>query len=107
LIHPAEWEASSLSLIESLACGTPVVCLDRGGNAEIVVDGAHGFVCDSIAQLPDACARLPAISRRACRERFLAEFTIERMVDQYLEVFERALEGQPPARRASRLHGRR
>ena len=33
-------------------------------------------------------------------ERFLAEFTIERMVDRYLAVFARALDGQPPVRRA-------
>jgi glycosyltransferase involved in cell wall biosynthesis len=104
LIHPAEWEACSLSLIESLGCGTPVVCLDRGGNAEVVLSGEHGFVCNSFAEMPEACARLRTISRQACRERFLAEFTIERMVDRYLAVFERALEEQPSAREAARRH---
>lgn len=102
LIHPAEWEACSISLIESLACGTPVVCLDRGGNAEVVIDGEQGFVCSSFGEMPEACARLREISRPACRERFLAEFTIERMADRYLKVLERALEEQPPPREAAR-----
>jgi glycosyltransferase involved in cell wall biosynthesis len=102
LIHPAEWEACSLSLLESLACGTPVVCLDRGGNAEVVVNGEQGFVCASFGEMPEACARLREISRQACRERFLAEFTIERMADRYVAVLERAIEEQPPPREAAR-----
>ena len=104
LIHPAEWEACSLSLIEALACGTPVVCLRRGGNAEVVVDEATGFVCDSFAELPEACGRLHTISRRACRERFEAEFTIEQMARRYVAAYEKALDEEPAPREASRRH---
>jgi glycosyltransferase involved in cell wall biosynthesis len=104
LIHPAEWEACSLSLLEALACGTPVVCLRRGGNDEVILDGVTGFVRDSFAELPEACAQLHTISRRACRERFEAEFTIERMADRYLAAYEKALEEQPTPREAARRH---
>jgi glycosyltransferase involved in cell wall biosynthesis len=96
LLFPADWpEPFGLALIEAMANGTPVVALRRGAVPEIVADGATGFLCDSVGEMPDACARLDQISRAACRARFDAEFTIDRMVDRYEAAYARALAGAP------------
>jgi glycosyltransferase involved in cell wall biosynthesis len=100
LLHPAEWEACSLSLLEALACGTPVVCLRRGGNDEVVVDGVTGFVCDDFAEMPAACRRLGEIQRAACRAHFESGFTVRLMADRYLSVFDEAIACEPSAREA-------
>jgi glycosyltransferase involved in cell wall biosynthesis len=102
-------ERFGLTLIEALACGTPVLGARMGSIPEIVVDGTTGFLCDSVA---DAVARVPALAtleRRACRARVEATFTVDHMLDRYLGAYARALElGVPPepdARlRAARRH---
>ena len=92
LLFPADWpEPFGLALIEALASGTPVVTLKRGSIPEIIVDGVTGFVCDSVGEMAEACSRLGDISRAACRQRFLDEFTVDRMVDRYEDVYTEAL----------------
>ncbi len=102
-------ERFGLTMIESMACGTPVLGANMGSIPEIVVDASTGFVCDSI---DEAVARVPdlaALERRACRTRVETTFSLERMLDAYLGAYARALElGRPPppdaARRAVRRH---
>ncbi|HEV3230851.1 MAG TPA: glycosyltransferase family 4 protein [Candidatus Dormibacteraeota bacterium] len=100
LLFPADWpEPFGLALIEAMACGTPVVALRRGSIPEIVSDGLTGFVCDTPGEMPDAVARIGEIARRACRERFEAEFSVDSMVERYEAVYTRALAEQPLPRR--------
>jgi len=84
-------ERFGLTLIEAMACGTPVLGARMGSIPEIVVDGATGFLCDDVA---DAVAKVPALaslSRRACRAHVEATFTVERMVDRYAGAYAEAL----------------
>lgn len=70
LVLTPKWvEAFGNVVVEALACGTPVVTYDRGGPAELVVDGVTGFVVppDSVDALVVAVGRLGGIDRRACR----------------------------------------
>jgi len=57
-VLPSKWESFALALVESLACGTPVVATRHGASPERVVDGA-GFLCepDDLDSLVDACDR--------------------------------------------------
>jgi UDP-glucose:tetrahydrobiopterin glucosyltransferase len=78
LVMTSKWiEAFGNVAIEALACGLPVVAYDRGGPAEIVVDGATGFLVppDDTAAVARAVGRLGELSRADCRARAEAEFS--------------------------------
>jgi glycosyltransferase involved in cell wall biosynthesis len=89
-------ERFGLTMIEAMACGTPVLGANMGSVPEIVVDGETGFVCDSV---DDAIAKVPLLgklNRRACRARVEAEFTVERMIDRYIGAYAQAVEQKLP-----------
>ncbi len=91
-------ERFGLTMIEAMACGTPVLGARSGSIPEIVVDGVTGFLCDSVA---DAVAKVPMLTkldRRACRARVESTFTIERMIDRYLAAYRVALQLKNPPR---------
>ncbi len=101
-------ERFGLTMIEAMACGTPVLGARMGSIPEIVVDGETGFLCDSVA---DAVAHVPslaALDRRACRARVEDTFSVERMLNGYLGAYGRVLElGLPPAANEARRAARR
>ncbi|MBI4134329.1 MAG: glycosyltransferase family 4 protein [Candidatus Terrybacteria bacterium] len=85
---PIKWEEPfGLTMIESMACGTPVIAFRRGSVPEIVVDGVTGFIVDTIEEMAEAMKKIDRIDRRACREHVERNFTVERMVDGYEKLF--------------------
>ena len=100
-----DWpEPFGIVLIEALACGTPVFAYRRGSIPEIIEDGVTGFICDSLPEMAAKIDELPLIHRLACREAFQRRFTVERMVRDYLEVYEQM--ATMPARRHALANGR-
>jgi UDP-glucose:tetrahydrobiopterin glucosyltransferase len=80
VIMTPKWvEAFGNVAIEAMATGVPVITYDRGGPAEIVVDGETGFVvpADDIDALVAAVAQIGTIDRRACRRRVEQEYSTE------------------------------
>lgn len=100
-----DWpEPFGIVLIEALACGTPVFAYRRGSIPEIIEDGVTGFICDTLDEMVAKIDRLPLIKRQRCRESFQARFTAERMVKDYLAVYERM--ATVPARAHAFANGR-
>jgi glycosyltransferase involved in cell wall biosynthesis len=86
-LFPSDWlEPFGLVLAESLACGTPVVALDRGAVREIVRDGVDGFVCADGAAMVEAVRSIARIDRATCRERAL-RFSGGRLAEDYEKVY--------------------
>jgi glycosyltransferase involved in cell wall biosynthesis len=81
-------------MIEAMACGTPVLAFDGGSVREIVTDGESGWICRDVGEMA-ARAIAPSIAPEACRERATAHFSCERMVDRYIDVYERARPAPP------------
>jgi glycosyltransferase involved in cell wall biosynthesis len=95
LVYPLQArEPFGLVLAEAMACGTPVVALDRGAVREIVDEGVTGRV---FADLDEMVANLSSVftfDRRRIRERAVARFGVERMVNEYVAVYERIVEAR-------------
>lgn len=118
-ILPLAWEEPfGLAMVEAMACGTPVIVYNRGSASEIVRDGVTGFIVESveknsenrvrplgnlrsdpkwiikkrgIAGLVEAVRRIGEIDRRACRRHIEENFTVERMVQNYENVYQTLL----------------
>lgn len=100
-------ERFGLALVEAMACGTPVLGAAMGSVPEIVVDGVTGYVCRSVDEAVARVGQLATLSRHAARERVVAEFSVDRMVDRYLDAYRRALALRvPPPPGAERLAAR-
>lgn len=88
LLHLVNFaEPFGLAMIESMACGTPVIATPRGAVAEVVVDGHTGYLVRSLDEAVTAVRRLHELDRDTCRAHVRANFSVERMVDRYLVVY--------------------
>ena len=89
LLNPIRWpEPFGLAMVEALACGTPVLTLRSGAAPEIVRDGVTGFLCDSDEDLVTAIGRIDQLDRAACRRSVETYFCSDRMVEQYLRLYQ-------------------
>jgi glycosyltransferase involved in cell wall biosynthesis len=82
-------------MIESMACGTPVIAYRWGSVPEVIDDGVSGFIVDDIAGAVDAVGRLDELDRAAVREAFERRFGVERMARDYVNVYARLIAGWP------------
>ncbi len=90
LVLPLEVdEAFGLVLLEAMACGTPVLAYGRGAVPEVVVPGETGFLAQNYDELRRGLARLSRLHPDRCREHVAANFSLERMVDSYLDLYRR------------------
>ncbi|MDY6823523.1 MAG: glycosyltransferase family 4 protein [Thermodesulfobacteriota bacterium] len=93
LLHPIAFaEPFGLSVIEAMACGTPVIAFNRGSMPELIDHGRNGFLVDSVRAAVESVAQLQTIDRATCRRHVERHFTVQRMVDDYLKVYETIIE---------------
>ena len=86
-------EPFGFSVIEALACGTPVIAIRRGSMAELIEDGVTGFLVNSLEEAVDAIGRIGEIDRRTCRAAAEKRFSVERMAREYQALYRAILEG--------------
>lgn len=88
LLHLVNFnEPFGLSVVEALACGTPVIASRRGSMPELIEHGVTGFLVDSLDEAVDAIGRVGEIDRAACRASVAARFTVAHMADRYAELY--------------------
>ena len=80
-------EPFGLSVVEALACGTPVIASNRGSMPELIDHGVTGFLVDGVDAAVEAIDRVGEIDRAACRAAVAARFTVDRMADRYLDLY--------------------
>ena len=91
-LFPIRWnEPFGLVILESLACGTPVLAFPEGAAPEVVEDGRTGFLCAGESEMADAVARVDTLDRAQCRAAVEGYFSTERMVREHVELFEQLL----------------
>jgi glycosyltransferase involved in cell wall biosynthesis len=90
LLFPIDWpEPFGLVMIESMACGTPVIGWRRGSVPEVLEDGVTGFIVDTVEEAVRAVGRIDEIDRGRCRRVFEERFDAGRMARDYLDVYAR------------------
>ncbi len=95
LLHLVSFdEPFGLSLIESMACGTPVIAFDRGSMPEIIRDGETGYIVEDIEGAINAVAAVRTIDRSICRADVEKRFTSTRMARDYVRVYQKILNGE-------------
>lgn len=89
LLVPIEWqEPFGLVMIEALACGTPVVALRRGSVPELLRHGRTAYVADDLGGMVAGIDRVAELDPTVLRADVENRFSVERMVEEYLEVYE-------------------
>ena len=89
LLHPILFdEPFGLSVIEAMACGTPVIAFNRGSMPELIDNGKTGFLVNSMKEAIEAVSCIKDIDRATCCRHVEKYFTVERMVDEYIQVYE-------------------
>ena len=80
-------EPFGYSVVEAMACGTPVIAFRRGSMGELIEDGRTGFLVDDVEGAVAALDRVASLERPAIRAVAVTRFGVERMVDEYLEAY--------------------
>jgi glycosyltransferase involved in cell wall biosynthesis len=95
LLYPIQArEPFGLVLAEAMACGTPIAALDRGAVREVVDDGVTGRIFGDLEQMANDLPSVLDLDRRRVRERAVARFGVDRMVDGYLAVYSQLVEAR-------------
>lgn len=88
MLFPIQWEEPfGLVMIESMACGTPVIALEGGSVREVVKNGVSGWVCRCLDEMVEAVQTLN-IRPRIVREYAESNFSVDAMVEQYICLYD-------------------
>lgn len=114
-LFPIHWEEPfGLVLIESMACGTPVIAYARGSVPEVILDGVTGFIINpspneirgdylikqtGVEGICEAIQRIYSMPedeyknmRKACRDRVRDYYTVEKMTRSYIEIYKKTIQ---------------
>ena len=75
----------------NLKCGTPVIAFNRGSMPELIRSGFNGFLVANVREAVEAVNKISRIDRAACRKYVEENFSVARMVDDYIKVYEQII----------------
>ena len=88
LLHPINFdEPFGLSVAEAMLCGTPVIAFNRGSMPELIRQGETGFLVQSADEAAEAVRALKTITRRDCHNWSRSQFSTEKMVQDYIQLY--------------------
>ncbi|HEV7952267.1 MAG TPA: glycosyltransferase, partial [Candidatus Saccharimonadales bacterium] len=92
LLFPIDWEEPfGMAVIEALACGTPVIAMNRGAMPEIITHGVNGFLAENEAEFLEYMGRIDEIDPAACRQSVIDKFSKDVMAESYLARYKQAI----------------
>ncbi len=99
MLHLIDFEEPfGFSVVEAMACGTPVIAHPRGSMPEIISHGINGFLVETNDEVLTAVDESSDIDRAGVRDSVVGRFGVDRMVDDYIAVYERVIAGERPSR---------
>jgi glycosyltransferase involved in cell wall biosynthesis len=91
-LFPIDWEEPfGLVMIESMACGTPVIATNRGAVPEVIEHGLSGIIVEHYREMADALEQADALDPLECRRYVEERFSQERMVEDYVQTYRDAI----------------
>ena len=92
LLHPINFnEPFGLSVAEAMLCGTPVIAFNKGAMPELIKHNETGFLVNNMAEAIAAVDQISHISRQNCHQWASSMFSAEKMVDDYLKLYQQIL----------------
>lgn len=91
-LFTGHWEEPfGLVMLESMACGTPVIAIKRGAAPEVIIEGKTGFLVETEDAMVEAVKRVNEVKPEDCRNHVEADFSREKMANNYLKVYQKIL----------------
>ena len=92
LLHPINFdEPFGMSVAEAMLCGTPVIAFNKGSMPELIQPDKTGFLVDTIDEAVEVVSNLKDIKRKDCHDWASAQFSSEKMVDDYFKLYKKIL----------------
>lgn len=93
LLHPINFdEPFGLSVAEAMFCGTPVIAFNRGSMPELINDKVTGFLVHDINEAAEVIPQIKLIDRKQCREWAESHFSQDKMVNDYIQLYQEILQ---------------
>ncbi|HEY9693200.1 MAG TPA: glycosyltransferase family 4 protein [Oculatellaceae cyanobacterium] len=91
-LFPITWrEPFGLVMIESMVSGTPVIAIEMGSTQEVIADGKTGFLIQNVEEAVAAVGKVTGLSRQACRDHVIKNFSVKKMTEGYEAVYRQIL----------------
>jgi glycosyltransferase involved in cell wall biosynthesis len=91
-LNPIAWEEPfGMVMVESMACGTPVISYNRGAAPELIKDGRNGFLVKGRKEMVKAIARIDSITRKDCRIHVETKFSPKAAAEKHIKIYQREI----------------